>query len=63
MINRNELAKSITEREGLKVQVNIAQVKEVLRIALEELSGFNDDEIIQLLNKIRKGYFKRNVWV
>ena len=31
-MNVNQLAKEITKHEGLKVQVNIAQVKEILRV-------------------------------
>ena len=31
-MNSNWLAKRITELEGLKVQVNIAQVKEIIRV-------------------------------
>lgn len=36
-INLNDLARTITLREGRKQEVSIAQVKEVLRITLEEL--------------------------
>lgn len=36
-INENELAKKIAEREGLKKQVNIAQIKEVLKATLDIL--------------------------
>ena len=31
----NELAKEITKREGLKKEINITQVKEILRVLAE----------------------------
>jgi hypothetical protein len=34
-MNLNQLAKEITKREGLKKQVNIAQVKEILRVIVD----------------------------
>jgi len=37
-INLNDLALYIVQREGLKQSISIAQVKEVLRITLEELA-------------------------
>jgi len=55
MINRNKLAKWIAGREGQKVQVNIAQIKEVMRCLFLELGEFEDKEIIALINKVRKG--------
>lgn len=36
-INENQLAKKIAEREGLKKQVNITQIKEVLKATLDIL--------------------------
>jgi hypothetical protein len=32
-MNLNEFAKKVTEKEGGKMQVNIAQIKEVLKVA------------------------------
>lgn len=37
-INLNELAKEVCEREGGKLQVNIAQVKEIIRCAMDALA-------------------------
>lgn len=34
-MNLNQLAKEICKREGLKKQVNIAQVKEILRVIVD----------------------------
>lgn len=53
-MNVNALAKRITDREGKRVAVNIAQVKEVLRITLEELAEADVLEVLQLLQKHRR---------
>lgn len=37
-VNLNEFAQKIAEQEGKKSQVNIAQIKEILRIVLVELA-------------------------
>lgn len=54
MINQNDLAKVISESEKGKSQVNIAQIKEVQKCLLQELSKYTDEEILELINKIRK---------
>lgn len=38
-MNLNQLAKEITKHEGLKKQVDIAQVKEVLRVLADILAS------------------------
>lgn len=53
-INENKLARTISVYEGLKVQVNIAQIKEVQRVLLEELACYSDRNILALINKFRK---------
>jgi len=53
-MNLNELAKQITLREGKKVSISIAQVKEVLSITLEELGKYSDDEIMRTIKAYRK---------
>lgn len=55
MINQNILAKDISEVEGKKVQVNIAQIKEVMKCMLFELSRYTDKEVLTLIAKYRKG--------
>jgi predicted DNA-binding antitoxin AbrB/MazE fold protein len=54
-ISRNDLAKRVVAKEGKKVQVNIAQIKEVQRCLFEVLSEYLDVEILDLMYKIRKG--------
>jgi len=46
-MNLNEVAKEITVHEGLKKQVNIAQVKEILRIIMN-----NEDIGFAIWNKL-----------
>ena len=55
MINKNNLARTVSFYEGKKVQVNIAQIKEVMRVLFELLAERPDKEIITLINKVRKG--------
>ena len=52
-VNLNELSRRIALREGKKKQVSIAQVKEVLSIALDELANANPIDVAQTL-KARK---------
>ena len=54
MINKNDLAREISLLEGKKESVNIAQIKEVLKYTLEILSRYSNEEVIQLLDNVRK---------
>jgi hypothetical protein len=51
VINKNWLAKRISVEEGLKVQVNIAQIREVMRVTFGVLRTFSDDQIVALVRK------------
>lgn len=51
MINLHKLAVRIAEKEGKKQQVSIAQIKEILKIALGELKKENPNEVLKLLEK------------
>lgn len=50
-MNLNELARKIAQKEGLKKQVNIAQIKEILRITLKLLKEYTLDEIVKLFKR------------
>ena len=50
-MNMNEVAKQITVHEGLKVQVNIAQVKEILKVIMNE-----EDIAFAIWNKLTSKY-------
>lgn len=55
MINKNSLAVHVVNKavakSGGKIQVNIAQGKEVIRITLEELAKEKPSEVLRLLGK------------
>ena len=51
-MNLNELAKEITKREKGKVQVNIAQVKEILCVLGEILEEASPDEAMEILHRL-----------
>ena len=55
MINRNKLAVKVAETEGKKIQVNIAQIKEVIKWTLIHIGSYSDADIMGLINKVRKG--------
>ncbi len=50
-INENWLADEIAESEGKKVEVNIAQIKEILRITLDILAKEDFHHIEKTLEK------------
>ena len=45
----HELTERIAKREGLKQSVNIAQIKEITKILLNELSKLTPEELKKLL--------------
>ena len=53
-INQNKMAIEVTKREGGKVPVNIAQVKEVQKHVLDVLAEQSDKDVLALLNRRRK---------
>lgn len=50
-INLNAFAKTLSTREGLKEAVNIAQIKEVLRLTLEELACLKPSEALEMIER------------
>jgi len=52
-MNLNNLARVIASEEAGKIEISIAQIKEVLRITLEELGTYEDKEIIRTVNRYR----------
>jgi len=53
-INLNELAVTVAKKEGGKREVDITQIKQVMRIFLEELGQYSDEEILEVINSHRK---------
>jgi hypothetical protein len=54
-MNLNNLARTITRKEGGKVCLGIGQVKEVMRITLTELAALSDDEALKVVRRYGKG--------
>lgn len=52
-MNLNKLARAITLKEGKKIQISIAQVKEVMKILLTELAMLDDKEVQRILRRYR----------
>lgn len=52
-VNLNDLAKSVTLKEGKKLSLSIAQVKEVLKIILELLAKMTYGEVSELFKKTK----------
>jgi hypothetical protein len=50
-MNFNTLAKNIANREGMKESVNIAQIREILSITLDELGQLKASEALALIEK------------
>ena len=53
-MNLNKLAQDVTKAEGLKKQVNIAQVKEIMKILFTKLNKMTLQEIQSIINNYRK---------
>jgi predicted DNA-binding antitoxin AbrB/MazE fold protein len=53
MVNLNKVARNVTLKEGLKKSISIAQVKEVIKHLLNELSKKKNEEVEKLLEKYR----------
>lgn len=54
-MNLNEFAREVTLREGGKVRLSIAQVKEVLRITLRMLAFMPEREVERIFSYYRRG--------
>ena len=53
-INLNKMAKRITLAEGGKKSVNIAQVKEVMKLLFQNLAKERFEDVIKVLLRYRK---------
>jgi len=53
-INLNEIAVNITKEEGKKKETDIAQVKEVMKIFLETLANYSDEQILEVVSRYKK---------
>ena len=53
-MNMNEFAKTVVLKEGKKINLSIAQVKEVVSITMRELATMSDEEILKTIHKYRR---------
>ena len=53
MINLNSLARDITLKEGKKKNLNIGQVKEVMKLTLEALASLEMVDVARLILKYK----------
>lgn len=53
LINMNEFAVAVALEEGGRVEANIAEIKEILKITMEELGKFADEQILELIERYR----------
>ena len=53
-VNMNKWATEITKREGKKVNLTVAQVKEVMRLILVDMKEMSLADISALLAKVKK---------
>lgn len=53
MPNLNEMAKSIAKKETGSREVDITQIKEIMKLTFEELGRFENEEIIAIINRYR----------
>lgn len=53
MINMNDFAKEIAEQEGGLEEVNIAQIKEIIKLTLKKLARLGTARVLELLERYR----------
>lgn len=54
MVNLNNMAKTIAEKESGNRQVDITQIKEIMKIFLGELAKLEDADLIALVERYYK---------
>lgn len=53
MTNLNDMAKAIAKKETGNRQVDITQIKEIMKLCFGELGKLDDDEVISIINRYR----------
>ena len=51
--NLNELARRVAHDEGLKVELPIGQIKEVMRILFQRLAAMSPERVEEILGRFR----------
>jgi len=53
-MNLNELARRVAKMEGKRIQVSIAQIKEIMRVLFSILAKEDEEEVLKILRRYRK---------
>ena len=53
-INLNKLAQEVAKEEGGKVNLNIAEIKEVIGLTLKHLSRHTDELILEAIERYKE---------
>lgn len=54
-IDMDAMVNRVALEERGRTEVNIAQIKEVIRVFLEELARYNDEEILEVVKRYKEG--------
>jgi hypothetical protein len=54
-IDMNAMANRVALEERGRTEVNIAQIKEVMRVFLEELARYSNEEILEVVKRYKEG--------
>jgi len=54
-IDMNAMATRVALGERGRTEVNIAQIKEVMKVFLEELARYSDEEILEVVKRHKEG--------
>ncbi len=52
-MNLNEMAKRIAKKETGSREVDITQIKEIMKLTFEELGKFENEDVIAIINRYR----------
>ena len=52
-IDMNDFATDITKKEAGKVEISIAQVKEVLKLTFEKLATMTQEEVMDIVKRYK----------
>ena len=54
MVNLNDWAKAVMLKEGKKMNLTIAQVKEVMKIILNDMKAMTMKDLVELLARLKR---------
>lgn len=54
LIDIKEVVAFIARKENGKVEINIAEIKQILEVTMEKLGEFNTEQILEFVNRYRR---------